>query len=167
MENLFYTLILSLFLTTISYNAWADDDPIDCTEGCTIVTCDGNSCTVWRCDGVDGCFVVGSYTKYETEKSILSGSNVSDKPQPCNLEIDIQSQMVKLCDGNVCTVHVLQGQNNYIIGETKDVESLINKYDDETRYVKLCDGTVCEIVRLQGNTQSEIGVVTDVQFLKH
>src|SRR5690606_39812623 len=33
----------------------------DCTNGCTIVTCNAQMCTVWYCDGASGCKMMATY----------------------------------------------------------------------------------------------------------
>jgi hypothetical protein len=33
----------------------------DCTNGCTIATCNAQICTVWYCDGASGCKMMATY----------------------------------------------------------------------------------------------------------
>ncbi|MGV6852860.1 MAG: hypothetical protein ACWA5R_11880 [bacterium] len=117
-------IVISVFY--FSQSAFAEN-PIDCTNGCTIVTCDSGWCDVWRCDS-DGCKHIGAYPDNKekglssTKKPAIPEKNIN----PSFFEFINQNVYVKTCNGFQCLVQSLKFGQVEDIGTFKDISSEID-----------------------------------------
>jgi hypothetical protein len=52
--------VLGACVALMAWSVIAQADPIDCTDGCIIITCDGDSCQVYHCNQ-GTCEPIGSF----------------------------------------------------------------------------------------------------------
>lgn len=102
--------------------------PIDCTNGCDIVTCDATYCTVWHCDS-GGCIITGGYARRSPP---VPNNVVTDKPAAFAGVCDItgrSSCAVKTCANGSCSISLFDRKSKAFvrIGQTDDVDKLIDK----------------------------------------
>lgn len=116
-------------------------DPIDCTEGCNIVTCQDGYCVVWRCDA-NGCVEVGGYWQKEDDEILESESNGASKATASAVvvrghgvdpdtecprdeietsAISAEAAFVRTCDGETCRLWGLKGRNAEVLGTFDDL----------------------------------------------
>lgn len=110
----------------------AGGDPIDCTEGCEIVTCNSSGvCTVWDCSA-DGCEPIGFYTRRkQTEQQSLVPTEREPNPRLAFARVCEASQpcAFKVCEGGTCEVSVFDGKTFVLAARVDDVASLVVEAD--------------------------------------
>jgi hypothetical protein len=105
----------------------ADGGPIDCSNGCTIVTCDGVNCMVWACDS-SGCRIIGSYQRPVPPTRPKFTSQYNDKPQAFDKVCDASSHAVcaiKVCREETCNISAYDGKDFVHIAETDNIDYLL------------------------------------------
>jgi len=120
---------VAILLTT---PALAGDDPIDCSNGCTIVTCDGNLCTVYHCDS-SGCRVIGTYPDEKVQGSGPDSESAgSSRPQPLygtegnGLDCGRAACAIKTCDAAECKVFGFKNGEAFHLGTVDNTEPVLN-----------------------------------------
>ncbi len=124
------SLVLGLMLMVVPHRAEAAS-PIDCTAGCTIVTCQGTLCTVWQCD-TQGCTRIGQYTRIirpqlaqsKAEPTLQGQAQAFD--QVCDGK-GKQACAMKVCDGPTCTVSAFDGKRFVPVGKVDNIDYLIEQ----------------------------------------
>jgi hypothetical protein len=131
MEKIKGWMLLALVLGFFS-NAPAraqPSDPIDCTGGCTIVTCDGSTCWVWQCDA-SGCRIAGSYRRTSPPAQKLAPSNLIEQPRAFSQVCEVQGNApctFKTCQDGQCTVSLFDGEDFVPVGRVEDMDTLIRR----------------------------------------
>lgn len=123
-------LLTLVFVIAIAPAAVAD--PIDCSGGCTIVTCDGSVCTVYHCDS-GGCRVIGQYPDIQVEGVNPSlESSRSSEVQPLygtkgnGLDCGRDACTVKACDLGECTLFGFKDGDAFPLGTLDNNEAVLN-----------------------------------------
>lgn len=89
----------------------------DCTNGCHVVTCTGDICSVWRCDA-KGCRLLTTY--YRDEKS--QPEAVRGKPAAVAAGADY----VKVCPpGEGCRVYELTAREALLLGSFDNIDDIV------------------------------------------
>lgn len=94
-------------------------EPIyDCTNGCNVVTCTGDICSVWRCDS-RGCTLLTTYHRTQP-KAQASGTRA--KPAAPVDEVDY----VKVCPaGSGCRLYEVTASEALLLGTFDNLEELV------------------------------------------
>ena len=119
------SVLLGAMMVMMSPPARADG-PIDCTNGCEIVTCTATYCDVWHCD-TSGCIRVGGYQRNRPRSQIAP---TEKHPAAFSAVCDVsgkQACAVKSCANGQCTVSLFDGRSFVPVGRIEDVDSLINR----------------------------------------
>lgn len=94
----------------------------DCSSGCTIMTCDGNVCTIWYCSGSTGCVVEGRFIRQvpEAQRQMSTPSN----PPPGN-----KIAYVKTCQTDtLCNLYALSGSKAVLVGTFDNIDGAAERY---------------------------------------
>lgn len=131
---------LAIFIVlAISVSGEVRAQPVhDCTDGCFVMTCDAQNCTLWRCDA-SGCTAV---TTFPREFAVIqggaekagSGSVQSQASAPETLAPgcrSIEACAVKTCDGAECTVWGLSGNTKKMLGIFDDTSGAAQSIVEE------------------------------------
>lgn len=91
--------------------------PIDCTGGCTSVTCSSTLCTVWYCEGGHGCNPIGSYER-RMPKAINIASPATGGTDSNSTAHYPEYRYVSLCpeDSVDCSVYELTTKRSTKVG---------------------------------------------------
>lgn len=104
----------------------------DCSGGCWIVTCNGNQCTLWRCDS-DGCRDVSNFEKEEIQSNVTSGQQSfqqsKSKPVESRSGIDCGDQRcaVKVCGPLQCSIFGFDNGQSILLGSHDNVDAILNE----------------------------------------
>lgn len=123
-------VLASIFIFAIAPLAVAD--PIDCSSGCTIVTCGGTICTVYNCDA-NGCTIIGQYpdmevqgTEPDPESNRLSEVRPLYGTEGNGLDCGRAACTIKTCDSGECTLFGFNDGEAFHLGTLDDTESVLN-----------------------------------------
>ena len=104
-------------------------DPIDCTNGCTIVTCEGSTCWVWQCDS-SGCRITGSYRRKAPPAQRLTSASLAGKPRAFDQVCEVRGESActyKTCQAGECTVSMFNGKDFVQVGRVQDLDAMIER----------------------------------------
>jgi hypothetical protein len=98
--------------------AQSQSQPIDCTNGCYILTCNNGYCQLWYCSGATGCRVVAEFQ--EIEKSAdASGARASLSPEVA---------YAKICRSSMqCDLYELGGKEALLLGTFDNLEGIVEE----------------------------------------
>jgi len=124
--------LLFCLLATPSISLAAEDNPIDCSNGCEIVTCNSTGdCIVWSCDA-EGCEIVGSYFRYKKDKngkkehSQVRGGPASDSDPAFSKVCSVTEPCAfKTCRDGKCEVSIFDGVEFVPAAVIDDVNAVI------------------------------------------
>ncbi|HEX7111086.1 MAG TPA: hypothetical protein VF216_01485 [Mizugakiibacter sp.] len=126
----FCCFVLGLLALSVTPAARADTGPIDCTNGCTIVTCATTPCTVWHCDS-NGCIPVGQYQRIPHPQAAPQPQASVQQYKPAFDQVcDIAGKQpcaVKTCQGDRCTILMFDGKSFVTVGQVDNVEKMIER----------------------------------------
>lgn len=120
----FASLVLGMLMLLAPRPAQAQD-PIDCTNGCIIVTCNTATCTVWSCDTL-GCTVIGHYYPKDTRRQAKASAR---SPQPAAFDAvcrEGERCAIKACKGGACEVSLFDGDAFVAIASIDDIDAVID-----------------------------------------
>ena len=94
-------------------------EPIyDCTNGCNVVTCTGDICSVWRCDA-KGCHLLTTYHRTKPKAQSASARGKSAVPAD---EVDY----VKVCPtGSGCRLYEVTAREALLLGTFDNLDDLV------------------------------------------
>ncbi|MFY2765028.1 hypothetical protein [Arenimonas sp. MALMAid1274] len=75
------TLLLFAAGLLLPATAKADGSPVDCSQGCYIVTCDAQTCSLWRCD-TGGCRLLTDWPSEWSQPQSVPGEPRQKRPAP-------------------------------------------------------------------------------------
>jgi len=108
----FIFLVSTIF--SLSSTAVVADPIQDCSKGCTILTCDKTTCTVWYCNH-SGCKKMTEYPRPDQPKKLTTEKSVTDV------------EFVKVCPTKTrCDLYKLSADAATLIGgfdENNDISS--------------------------------------------
>lgn len=116
----FLATSLSFFLLAIGMmpGTARADSMHDCTNGCYVVTCTGEICSVWRCDA-NGCHLLTTY--HRNKPKALAAGRVA-KPAPAAAEADY----VKVCpQGDLCRLYELTTREAVLLGSFDNLDDIV------------------------------------------
>ena len=118
-STLAFTLALLTVLTLGLMPGVVRAEPIyDCTNGCNVVTCTGDICSVWRCDA-RGCTLL---TTYHRNLPKAQGTSARAKPAAPVDEVDY----VKVCpEGSGCRLYEVTARNALLLGTFDNLDELV------------------------------------------
>ncbi|GAB4178571.1 MAG: hypothetical protein Kow0020_14630 [Wenzhouxiangellaceae bacterium] len=129
-----FMLALGLLVSGLFASTAALADPVhDCTNGCTVITCDGEVCTIWRCDR-NACTYAGSFVKERAPKGagdqLAGGGDEGQRPADlaCNGE---RACVVRTCQANTCSIWGLAGGDKRLLGTLENQQPLIDTWISE------------------------------------
>lgn len=119
------TLALCLAFTSAPARAQVQT-PTDCSAGCYIITCNGQMCTLWRCD-VSGCrYVTGWDRKVMENRVSATGSDSDSVAGP-------EVAYVSVCPpGKSCDLYEITATEALRLGSFDNVSDLV-KYRQSMR----------------------------------
>ena len=104
----------------------------DCTNGCYVVTCRGNNCSLWRCDST-GCHRMTDFTKpSEQQKSALASPAprrteiVTANPQGSGVAFD-GPVGVNTCGESLCRQVILHGNTQIDVATSENPRSTLRR----------------------------------------
>ena len=112
------TLLLMLFAVLPSTGR-AQASPIDCSEGCYIITCNTQLCTLWRCDA-SGCEYVTGWERRVVEGPLAAGR--AAKPAASGPEI---AYATVCAPGRRCDLYELSTTEALRLGSFDNVADLV------------------------------------------
>lgn len=124
-KAIFFTCILSLFgfvgtFVPTAVHAQGGGSLTDCTNGCEVTTCKGNKCTVWHCDGKNGCIIVGTFVRISPDARSPIRSAYSSVTEG--------SQFAKICrTTRSCELYQLTTRTATLIGKYDNIEGIIEQ----------------------------------------
>ena len=117
-------LLLGMLMLLAPRTAQAED-PIDCTNGCVIVTCNGATCTVWSCDK-SGCSVIGHYYPKNSQRQAKAGSK-SKPPKAFDAMCrEGERCAIKTCEDGACEVSLFDGTAFVPVASVDDLDVVID-----------------------------------------
>jgi hypothetical protein len=99
-----------------------NSDPINCTNGCTIITCGKITCTVWYCNA-SGCTVKGSYGN---PGNVVRNDSLERSGLPTVPERD-DLAFAKMCSGNTCQLYELTPDKAIKVGYVDNIDEIIKE----------------------------------------
>jgi len=122
-----FSLAILIFLTAIGFSTvprTAHAEPVmNCTNGCTIVTCNATTCSITYCDA-SGCSYVTSYPKpvLKTPTKKLAPMNVRSV------------EYVKVCpDNSKCSLYRVATEETLNLGSFDNIDDIVNKINTVTK----------------------------------
>lgn len=101
----------------------------DCTNGCYISTCNGNTCTVWYCSS-KGCTMVGSYQKIGADSQSSHGGTLAFRAYD-------GLAFAKTCSGDRCMLYELTTTKVTQMGYVENIDEIVKRLRAQHR----SDGT--------------------------
>lgn len=100
-------------------------DPVDCSSGCVIVTCNAATCTVWSCDQ-SGCSIIGHYYPKNSGRQARVKAEAK-APRPFDAVCrEGEHCAVKTCAHGSCEVRLFDGTAFVPVATVRDVGAVVD-----------------------------------------
>lgn len=122
---LLLSAVILLFAGLSPPPARANPQPIECSNGCQIITCNNSYCTLWKCDS-GGCRFVTSWPVETAEDPLAKGADPSLQRAPAAQATPPDIVYAKVCaPGRDCELYQLTPADVVHLGSFDNIDDAV------------------------------------------